>query len=60
MHTGSDLLETWIPDRGFEIERRKLKGPKADRRHLVASGGYGKKDKSLRFRIVCYHYGACS
>jgi hypothetical protein len=25
MHTGSDLLETWIPDGGFMIERRKLK-----------------------------------
>jgi hypothetical protein len=25
MHTGSDLLETWIPDGGFQIERRKLK-----------------------------------
>ena len=25
MHTGSDLLETWIPDGGFLIERRKLK-----------------------------------
>jgi hypothetical protein len=25
MHTGSELLETWIPDCGFEIERRKLK-----------------------------------
>lgn len=25
MHTGSDLLETWIPDGGFVIERRKLK-----------------------------------
>jgi hypothetical protein len=28
MHTGSDLLETWIPAGGFAIERRKLK--KAD------------------------------
>ncbi len=27
MHTGSDLLETWIPDGGFLIERRKLKTP---------------------------------
>ncbi|MGA2883516.1 MAG: hypothetical protein ABSG13_31650 [Bryobacteraceae bacterium] len=27
MHTGSDLLETWIPDGGFMIERRKLKTP---------------------------------
>jgi hypothetical protein len=25
MHTGSELLETWIPDGGFMIERRKLK-----------------------------------
>jgi len=25
MHTGSDLLETWIPDGGFMIERRKLR-----------------------------------
>ena len=25
MHTGSELLETWIPDGGFVIERRKLK-----------------------------------
>lgn len=25
MHTGSDLLETWIPDGGFEIAKRKLK-----------------------------------
>ena len=25
MHTGSDLLETWVPDGGFMIERRKLK-----------------------------------
>jgi hypothetical protein len=25
MHTGSDLLETWIPNGGFMIERRKLK-----------------------------------
>jgi hypothetical protein len=25
MHTGSELLETWIPDSGFLIERRKLK-----------------------------------
>ncbi len=25
MHTGSELLETWIPDGGFRIERRKLK-----------------------------------
>jgi hypothetical protein len=25
MHTGSDFLETWIPDGGFMIERRKLK-----------------------------------
>jgi hypothetical protein len=25
MHTGSDLLETWIPDGGFEITKRKLK-----------------------------------
>jgi len=24
MHTGSELLETWIPDGGFMIERRKL------------------------------------
>ncbi len=27
MHTGSNLLETWIPDGGFMIERRKLKTP---------------------------------
>ena len=27
MHTGSELLETWIPDGGFMIERRKLKTP---------------------------------
>jgi hypothetical protein len=25
MHTGSELLETWIPDGGFRIERRKVK-----------------------------------
>jgi hypothetical protein len=25
MHTGSELLETWIPDGGFEIVKRKLK-----------------------------------
>jgi hypothetical protein len=25
MHTGSELLETWIPDGGFEIAKRKLK-----------------------------------
>jgi hypothetical protein len=25
MHTGADLLETWIPDGGFEITKRKLK-----------------------------------
>jgi hypothetical protein len=25
MHTGGDLLETWIPDGGFVIERRKLR-----------------------------------
>ncbi len=25
MHTGSKLLETWIPDGGFEIAKRKLK-----------------------------------
>jgi len=25
MHSGSELLETWIPDGGFMIERRKLK-----------------------------------
>ncbi len=25
MHTGSELLETWIPDGGFEITKRKLK-----------------------------------
>jgi len=25
MHTGSELLETWIPDSGFQIDRRKLK-----------------------------------
>lgn len=25
MHSGSELLETWIPDGGFVIERRKLK-----------------------------------
>jgi len=25
MHTGSELLETWIPNGGFMIERRKLK-----------------------------------
>jgi hypothetical protein len=25
MHTGSELLETWIPDGGFEIAKRRLK-----------------------------------
>jgi hypothetical protein len=25
MHAGSELLETWIPDGGFEIVKRKLK-----------------------------------
>lgn len=25
MHTGSEMLETWIPDGGLMIERRKLK-----------------------------------
>ncbi len=25
MHSGSELLQTWIPDGGFKIERRKLK-----------------------------------
>ena len=25
MHTGSELLKTWIPDGGFEIGKRKLK-----------------------------------
>jgi hypothetical protein len=24
MHSGSELLETWIPNGGFEIERRML------------------------------------
>lgn len=27
MLSGSDLLETWIPDGGFQIERRKIKTP---------------------------------
>ena len=27
MHSGSELLQTWIPDGGFQIERRKLKTP---------------------------------
>jgi hypothetical protein len=35
MHTGSDLLETWIPDDGFLIERRKLK----TRKLKTADGG---------------------
>jgi hypothetical protein len=27
MHTGSELVETWIPDGGFKIERRKVRTP---------------------------------
>ncbi len=27
MYTGSEFLQTWIPDGGFMIERRKLKMP---------------------------------
>lgn len=27
MHTGSELVETWIPDGGFRIERRKVRTP---------------------------------
>ena len=41
MHTGSELLETWIPDGGFMIERRKLKtadGGSAVTDCLVRSG----------------------
>jgi len=25
MNSGSDLVDTWIPDAGFEIQRRKVK-----------------------------------
>jgi hypothetical protein len=27
MHSGGELLETWIPDGGFKIERRRVKAP---------------------------------
>jgi hypothetical protein len=27
MNSGTGLVETWIPDRGFEIQRRKVKTP---------------------------------
>jgi hypothetical protein len=30
MHTGSDIVETWIPDGGFKIERRKIRTPDGD------------------------------
>lgn len=30
MHTGSELVETWIPDGGFKIERRRVRMPEGD------------------------------